>query len=96
VEEARAAAMRVLKDGTVAGEIISRIRLFKKGTAGREFVDVNEVIREMIVLLRGEAMRYNISVRTEHAANLPPVIEDRVQVFSSLCPPKSRRMNDVC
>ncbi len=81
VEEARAAAMRSAKDGMRAAEIVSRIRLlFKKGTPQRELVDVNEVIREMIVLLRGEATRYNISVRTELAADLPQVLGDRVQL----------------
>jgi PAS domain S-box-containing protein len=81
VEEARAAAMRIVKDGTRAGEIISRIRLlFKKGTSERELVDVNEVIQEMIVLLRSEAMRYSISIRTELAADLPQVMGDRVQL----------------
>ena len=81
VEEARAAAMRSAKDGMRAAEIISRIRLlFKKGTPQRELVGVNEVVREMIVLLRGEATRYNISVRTELAAELPPVLGDRVQL----------------
>src|SRR3989454_537139 len=81
VEEARAAAMRSAKDGMRAAEIVSRIRLlFKKGTPQREFVDINEVVREMIVLLRGEATRHNISVRTELAAELPPVLGDRVQL----------------
>jgi C4-dicarboxylate-specific signal transduction histidine kinase len=81
LEEARAAAMRIVKDGTRAAEIISRIRLlFKKGTPQRELVDVNEVIREMIVLLRNEATRYTISVRTELAADLPQVMGDRVQL----------------
>src|SRR5712664_1354898 len=81
IEEARAAAKRIVKDAKRAGEIISRIRLlFKKGTPERELVDVNEVIREMIVLLRGEAMRYSIVVRTELAAGLPPVMGDRVQL----------------
>jgi signal transduction histidine kinase len=81
VEEARAAAMRIVKDGTRAAEIISRIRLlFKKGTSQRELVDVNEIIREMIVLLRGEAMRYNIFVGTDLAADLPQVMADRVQL----------------
>src|SRR3977135_4035229 len=52
LEEARAAAMRIVKDGTRAAEIISRIRmLFKKGAQQRELVDINEVVREMIVLL---------------------------------------------
>ena len=73
--------MRIVKDGTRAAEIISRVRLlFKKGTPQRELVDVNEVIREMIVLLRGEATRYSISFRTELAADLPQVMGDRVQL----------------
>jgi C4-dicarboxylate-specific signal transduction histidine kinase len=81
LEEARAAATRIVKDGKRAGEIISRIRLlFKKGTPERELVDINEVIREMIVLLRNEAMRYSISVRTEPEADLPRVVGDRVQL----------------
>jgi PAS domain S-box-containing protein len=81
VEEARAAAMRIVKDGTRAGEIISRIRLlFKKGASERELVNVNEVIEEMIVLLRGETTRYSISVRTELAVDLPRVMGDRVQL----------------
>ena len=81
IEEARAAAMRIVKDGTRAAEIISRIRLlFKKGTPERELVDVNEVIREMTVLLRNETTRGSISVRTELAADLPQVMGDRVQL----------------
>jgi PAS domain S-box-containing protein len=81
LEEAREAAMRIVKDGTRAAEIISRIRLlFKKGTPEWELVDVNEVIREMMVLLRGEATRYSISFRTELAADLPRVMGDRVQL----------------
>ena len=81
LEEARAAAMRVVKDATRASEIISRIRLlFNKGTPERELVNVNEVIGEMIFLLRSEAIRYNISVRTELAADLPQVMGDRVQL----------------
>jgi PAS domain S-box-containing protein len=81
LEEARQAASRVVKDTTRAAEIISRVRqLFKKGTPQRESVDVNEVIQEMVVLLRSEATRYSISVRTDLAANLPHVMGDRVQM----------------
>jgi PAS domain S-box-containing protein len=81
IEEARAAAMRISKDAKRAGEIISRIGLFfKKGMSERELVDVNEVIREMIVILRSEAMRYSISLRTELAGDLPQVMGDHVQL----------------
>src|SRR6266481_5930754 len=81
LEEARAAAMDIVKDGTRAAEIISRIRLlFKKGTPQRELLDINEVIREMTVILRGELARYFISVRTELGTDLPQVMGDRVQL----------------
>lgn len=81
LEEAREAAMRIVKDGTRAAEIISRIRLlFKKGASQRELVNVNDIIREMIVLLRGEATRYKISVQMELAMDLPEVMGDRVQL----------------
>jgi C4-dicarboxylate-specific signal transduction histidine kinase len=81
LEEAREAAMRIVKDQTRAAEIISRIRLlFKKSTPEWEVVDVNEAIREMIVLLRSEAIRYDITVGMELAADLPLIMGDRVQL----------------
>ncbi len=80
LEEARQAASRIIKDATRAGEIVSRIRMvFKKGTPEWTPVDVNEVIQEMIVLLRSETTRYSISARTE-LADLPQVMGDRVQL----------------
>ena len=81
VAEARDAAARTVKDVTRAADIIGRISvLFKKGAPQRELVDVNELIREMIVLLRSEANRYSISIRTELAADLPKVMADPVQL----------------
>src|SRR5712671_1283021 len=81
VEEAREAASRVVKDVSRASEIITRIRqLFKKGSPQHELVDINELIREMIALLRSEAGRYSISIRGELANNLPKVKADRVQM----------------
>ena len=81
VEEAREAASRVVKDAVRASEIINRIRsLFKKGAPHRELVDVNEVIRGMIGLLRSEATRYSISMRAELSEDLPQIMGDRVQL----------------
>jgi PAS domain S-box-containing protein len=80
IEEARQAASRAVKDATRAGEITSRIRqVFKKGTPQHAFVDVNEIIQELIVLLRSEATRYSIAVRTE-LRDIPQVMGDRVQL----------------
>ncbi len=81
VAEARAAAARVVKDATRAAEIITRIRLlFEKSPGERQLVDINEVIPKIMVLLYGEAARYEISVRAELAADLPRVTGDRVQL----------------
>ena len=79
--EAREAASRVVRDAVRASEIISRIRsLFKKGISQREPVDVNEIIRGMIDLLRSEAARHSISMRTELSEGLPQITGDRVQL----------------
>jgi PAS domain S-box-containing protein len=81
LDEAGSAASRMVGDVNRAADIISRIRLFfQKGTLLQEPVDLNELIREMVVLLSKEAMQYSISIRTELAANLPRVMGDRVQL----------------
>jgi PAS domain S-box-containing protein len=81
IEEARGAVSRIADDVTRASEIIGRIRvLFKKGETERERVDVNEVIGEMISLMRSEAGQRGISIRTELAPELPHVRADRVQL----------------
>jgi PAS domain S-box-containing protein len=81
VAEACEAASRLVKDVTRAADIIDRISsLFKKGVLQRELVDVNELIGEMIVLLRSEANRYSISIGTDLTEGLPKVMVDRVQL----------------
>src|SRR6266436_3311803 len=81
VPEAREASSRIIKDVTRAAAIISRISLlFKKGGLQRELVDVNDLIEEMILLLRNEASRYSISFRADLAPDLPNVMADRVQL----------------
>jgi PAS domain S-box-containing protein len=79
--EAREAALGVVRNAKRAADIISRIRsISKKGESNRQLVDVNELIREMITLLRNEANRYSVSIRTDLGANLPQVLVDSVQV----------------
>ena len=81
LEEARAAASRMLEDGKRATEIIKRVRrLFEKGPALRELVDLNEVIREMVGLLHGEAKQHGIAVRAMLEEDLPVVTGDHLQL----------------
>ena len=81
LEEARAAASRIVQDGKRASEIVKRVRqLFKKDGLQREWVDLNDIIREMMLVLHSEAIQYKVSVRSELAADLPQVMGDHVQL----------------
>jgi PAS domain S-box-containing protein len=81
VDEAIEATSRIVNDGTHATEIIERLRsLYKKALPQRELVEVNEIIGEMVGLLRAEANQYAISIRTDLVADLPKFTADRVQL----------------
>ena len=81
VAEGCEAALRMANDATRAAEVIDRVRsLYRRDTSDRELLDVNEIIREMIVLLRDKADRSSISIRTELDSELPLITADRVQL----------------
>jgi PAS domain S-box-containing protein len=81
LDRARAAAAKIDKYGNRAAEIIDRIRSFyKKSPPQRGLVGVNGIIQEMLTLLKGEADRYSVAMRTELAAELPKIMADRVQL----------------
>jgi PAS domain S-box-containing protein len=81
LDRARAAAARIDKYGRRAAEIIDRMRSFyKKSPPQRELIDVNGTIHEMLTLLKGEATRSSIAMRTDLSAELPKIMVDRVQL----------------
>jgi PAS domain S-box-containing protein len=81
LDEVRRATTAIVKDGVRAAAIIDRLQsLYKKTPPRRESVDVGEIIREMLLLLRGEANGYAVSIRTDLAADLPKITADRVQL----------------
>jgi len=81
VAEAREANSRLINDLTKTSEIITRISsLYKKSPPQRELVNVNEIVEEMIALLRAEARAHSISVQSDLASDLPRVSADRIQL----------------
>jgi len=81
LEEVRQALGRIVKDTHRAGDVIGRIReIIKKAPSRKDRVDINEAIREMIELTRGEAAKNGASMRTALAEGLPLVEGDRVQL----------------
>jgi signal transduction histidine kinase len=81
VEEARAALKRIVADGHRASEVIAGIRsMFKKGGQLTGPQDMNELVREVLTLVRAEVTGQGISVRTELANELPQIPVNRVQL----------------
>jgi PAS domain S-box-containing protein len=64
-----------------AAEIIDRVRaLFAKNAPQYEEVNVNEIIRDIVVLLQNEARQHSVAVHLVLAENLPRVMGDHVQL----------------
>src|ERR1700738_675525 len=81
IDGARETARRTIRDGNRASEVIKRLRVLfdkKDPTAGP--VDLNEATREVIELSLNRLQRDRVILRTELAADLPPVTGDRVQL----------------
>jgi NO-binding membrane sensor protein with MHYT domain len=80
-EEMRAAVERIVRDANRASEVIQRIRaLAKRSEPLMVSLDINDVIREAILLVQREVLSHGVSLRTELASGLPPVLGDRVQL----------------
>ena len=80
-DEMRAAVERIVGDANRASEVIQRIRALAKRTAPQMVsLDINDVIREAILLVQREVLSHGVSLRTELASALPPVLGDRVQL----------------
>lgn len=81
LERVRQSLGWVVNDTALAGDIIQRIRdLIKKAPPRKDKLDINDAIRDVIELARGEAMKNGVSVQTELADSLPLVEGDRVQL----------------
>ena len=85
LQEALAAAQEMVKDSRRAADIIDRVRtLYQKGPSQLDRVDVNELIREMVVVLSNEANRHSVTIHIDLAEGLPMVVGDRVQLQQAL------------
>jgi PAS domain S-box-containing protein len=81
LHEACEATRRIVRDGQRAGDVITRLRsLFRRGGSQKERLDMNEVVREVIAITRGEAQKVGASIRTRMSDDLPGVMADRVQL----------------
>ena len=81
LEEVRQALVRIVETSHRAGDIIEQMRaLIKKAPPQKDRLDINEAIREVVELTRGEAVRTGVSVQARLADDLPLIHGDRVQL----------------
>jgi PAS domain S-box-containing protein len=71
----------MISDGRRASEIISRLRtLTMKTEMQKAELDLNEVVAEVVPLVRDEMLGKRVTLRLELAPALPAVLGDRVQL----------------
>jgi signal transduction histidine kinase len=81
LDAARRAVERMVRDGTRAGEVISRIRaLVRKSSPRRDWLNVNDAINEVVALIRTEIQRNSISLQTQLSNDSPLILGDRIQL----------------
>ena len=81
LDEARAALDGVDRDSQRATDVVEGIRaMFKNDSQNRVPLDINQLVREVLVLVQGELFKRGISLDTELTENLPQVMADRIQL----------------
>jgi len=99
IEEARAAVDAIAQQGTRASDVVRHIRaMFTKAAPERTPLQINDLIREVNVLMEGSALRNQVTVQTDLASDLPATLGDRVQlqqVIVNLIQNGIEAMNDV-
>ncbi|TXC79051.1 trifunctional serine/threonine-protein kinase/ATP-binding protein/sensor histidine kinase [Paraburkholderia azotifigens] len=81
IDEVGQTLRQIVKDAGRAGDVLGRIRnLVRKVPPRKEPVDINEAIREVIELTRGEATKSGASVQTRLSEGLPLIEADRVEL----------------
>jgi C4-dicarboxylate-specific signal transduction histidine kinase len=81
IERANQSLERIIRDADRASGIIERVRGLVKNTSNQKgAVSVDEAVREVILLTRGEAELNRIRVDTKIADNLPLVWADRIEL----------------
>jgi len=71
----------IRQDGWRAGEVVRRLRLLlKKGEVQFQPLDVNEVVKSSLNLIRSDLVNRNVALNTQFALHLPAVNGDDVQL----------------
>ncbi len=81
LNETRAAVGSIIRDARRAAEVVAHVRgLLKRSDVDRAPLDLGQVIRDVLVLVRPAVATHRIVLRTSLPDDLPPVLGDRTQL----------------
>jgi PAS domain S-box-containing protein len=81
LKEVKACLALIAKNGDRAHQVIDGIRaMFLKERQEREFLDINQIIRETLEFVRADARKKRIVLQSELAEDLRPVFGNRIQL----------------
>jgi len=81
IDEAKAALQAIVNNGHRADAVIENIRtLFKRDARTRTSLDVNNLIREALALVRDDLQTHRVAVQTDYNQSLPPIEGNQVQL----------------
>src|SRR5205823_9481292 len=81
IDEAKVALQQIVNNGHRVGAVIENIRtLFKPEARARSSLDINNLIREALALVRDDLRRHRVAVQTDYNQSLPPIEGNQVQL----------------
>jgi len=81
LDDVRAAIADIVEDDRRAGAVIQRLRaMLRKGEIQHAPLDINDVVTEVLRLMRSELTSRGVVVGTELAPVLAPLLGDRIQL----------------
>lgn len=81
LDEVREILADIVEDDKRAGEVIRRLRaLLKKGEVQHGPLDIATVVDEVLRLTRNDLMNRDVTIATDLARDMPPILGDRIQL----------------
>ncbi|HWS77558.1 MAG TPA: PAS domain S-box protein [Thermomonas sp.] len=81
LEEVRESLVNIVESDKRAGEVIRRLRaMLRKDPPDFQSLDVNEVVQDVLRIIRSDLLNRSVVTELALAQDLPPILGDRVQL----------------
>ena len=81
LKEVKNALQDIVSDGKRSGEMVHSIRnIMKRYEPNHQEIDLNETVREVIRMLKSEALNKKVLLSQKLQSDIPPVFGDRIEI----------------